>query len=107
MIILVMYLYCRKLGKLHSGLGESLAITFQSIVVYISLTAIVYYYEWKVALTTLGAMPFAILGGVFLQKVIDLIKPQLLQSIVQRWKNNKVLRKPTMKRLQITERQEL
>ena len=68
-IFVILYLYCRKLDKLHSGLGESLAITFQSIVTYISLTVIVYYYEWKVALTALGAMPFAILGGVFLQKV--------------------------------------
>ena len=62
-------MYCRKLDKLHSGLGESLAVMFQSVVTFISLRILAAIYQWRLSLFFLGEFPFAILGGIFLKKV--------------------------------------
>ena len=55
---------------LSSGLGESLPVTFQSLQKFFILYALQFYYEWRVALFFLGTWPFAIILGLFLQKVL-------------------------------------
>jgi len=55
---------------LSSGLGESLPLTYQTLLTFLILSALQFYYEWRVALFFLGSWPAAGLGGFFLQKVI-------------------------------------
>ena len=59
----------RKLDQLEGGLGESLSITFQSVISVLILTVLSFYYEWHTALVFLGSWPIAVIAGVFLQQM--------------------------------------
>ncbi|XP_065884365.1 ATP-dependent translocase ABCB1-like isoform X2 [Dysidea avara] len=61
-----------KLDKVGSGLGESLSVTFQTMVTFFALNALSFYYDWRMGLFYLGSWPASIMGGVFLQKLTEL-----------------------------------
>ena len=62
-------LHYRKLDLLQSGIQESFSISIQTMVTFLVLNIMVFYFEWRLALYLLGNLPIGIIGNLMVQQV--------------------------------------